>query len=112
MVLSGLGIALVVAPLTIAVMREASEAEQGAASGINNVAARAATLVAVVVLGRIAAIGYGDIGPAQPGFGLAATGPAHLDATGTAFAWMTGVATLCSLASALVAAAQIRRRPN
>jgi len=110
MILSGFGIALVVAPLTIAVMAEAGETEQGAASGINNVVARAATLVAVAALGRIAAAGYGEVGPGLPGFGLTAETPAHLAATGVAFGWMAGVALACSLASALVCATQIRRR--
>lgn len=111
-ILSGFGIALVLAPLTIAVMAEASEAEQGAASGINNVMARAATLVAVALLGRIAAVAYGEPGPGLPGFGLTSETPAHVAANGTAFAWMAGVAAILSLASALVSASQIRRRPS
>lgn len=108
-VLSGFGIALVVAPLTIAVMAEAGEAEQGAASGINNVVARVATLVAVAALGRVAAVGYGT---GLPGFGLPGSTPDHLAATGTAFAWMAGIAAACALASAAVSALRIRRRPS
>ena len=104
---SGFGIALVVAPLTIAVMREAGDAEQGAASGINNVVARAATLVAVALLGRVAAEAYG---PGQPGFGIASTSPAHLAATAAGFAWIAGLAAAASLASAVVSALQINRR--
>jgi len=111
-VLSGFGIALVVAPLTIAVMAEAGEAEQGAASGINNVVARAATLVAVALLGRIATLGYGDVAQGLPGFGLTADTPAHVAATGRAFAGMAGVAAACALASGIVSALRIRRRPT
>lgn len=111
-VLSGFGIALVLAPLTIAVMAEASEAEQGAASGINNVMARAATLVGVALLGRIAGLAYGEAGPGMPGFGVQSSTPAHVAATGAAFAWMAGVAAVFSLASAAVSALQIRRNPN
>lgn len=66
-------------------------AEQGAASGINNVVARAATLVAVAALGRVAVVAYG---PGQPGYGLPATSPEHLAATGSAFAWMSGIAAV------------------
>lgn len=109
-VLSGFGIALVVAPLTIAVMAEAGEAEQGAASGINNAVARAATLVAVAMLGRIAAAGYGPAGPDLPGFGLPGASPAHIAATGVAFSHLAVAATAASLASAVVSALQIRRR--
>ena len=105
--LSGFGIALVVAPLTIAVMREAGEAEQGAASGINNVVARAATLVAVALLGRVAAEAYG---PGLPGFGLTSDTPAHLAATAAGFAWIAGLAAAGSGASAVVSALQITRR--
>ena len=111
-VLSGFGIALVVAPLTIAVMAEAGEQEQGAASGINNVVARVATLVAVALLGRIAALGYGATGPDAPGFGLASGSAAHVAATGQAFGWMAGLAAVCALASAIVSALRIRRHPN
>jgi len=106
-VLSGFGIALVAAPLTIAVMAEASEAEQGAASGINNAIARAATLVAVALLGRIAAAGYGEV---EPGFGLPSASPAHVAATGVAFGHLVIAATVAALASAVVSALQIRRR--
>ena len=111
-VLSGFGIALVVAPLTIAVMAEAADDEQGAASGINNVVARAATLVAVALLGRIAAMGYGPQGEGVPGFGLPSATPAHVAATGQAFAAMAGVAAICALASAIVSGLRIRRRPS
>lgn len=109
-VLSGFGIALVVAPLTIAVMAEADESEQGAASGINNVVARVATLVAVALLGRVAAVAYGEPGAGAPGFGLPSDASAHVAGTGQAFAWMAGIAAVCALASAAVSAVQITRR--
>jgi EmrB/QacA subfamily drug resistance transporter len=111
-VFSGFGISLVVAPLTIAVMAEAGEDEQGAASGINNVVARVATLVAVALLGRVATLGYGSAGPGLPGFGLLSGTPAHVAATGHAFGWMAGIAAVCALASAIVSALRIKRRPN
>lgn len=110
MVVSGLGMALVVAPLTVAVMAAATDAEQGAASGINNAVARTASLAAVAVMGRLAAQGYGAAGGAGlPGFGLTATGPAHAAATAIAFAAITAVAAVAAILSAVVAAWGLRR---
>jgi EmrB/QacA subfamily drug resistance transporter len=104
MVLAGLGLGLVVAPLTAAVMQSAEEGEQGAASGINNAVARVAGLMAVAVLGRVAAVAYGAEGP---GFGVTGAAPAHLAATGTAFGTvaliggvMAGLAALLALTAA------------
>jgi predicted MFS family arabinose efflux permease len=68
--LAGLGLGLVVAPLTAAAMQGAEDGEQGAASGINNAVARVAGLIAVALLGRVAAGAYG---PGAPGFGVPAT---------------------------------------
>lgn len=99
MVLAGIGLGLVVAPLTAAVMQGAEEGEQGAASGINNAVARVAGLIAVALLGRIAAAAYGE---GAPGFGVAGTGPAHLAATGAAFGRVALIAaTMAALAAVL-----------
>ncbi len=96
--LAGLGLGLVVAPLTAAAMQGAEDAEQGAASGINNAVARVAGLVAVALLGRMAAEAYG---PGAPGFGVTGSSAAHLAATGAAF----GTVALTSSVMAAVAAA-------
>jgi EmrB/QacA subfamily drug resistance transporter len=98
MVVAGVGLGLVVAPLTAAVMQGAEDGEQGAASGINNAVARVAGLIAVAVLGRMAAAVYGG---GAPGFGVSSTDPAHLAATGAAF----GTIALISAAMAGFAAA-------
>ena len=95
--LAGLGLGLVVAPLTAAAMQGAEDAEQGAASGVNNAVARVAGLIAVALLGRLAADAYGT---GSPGFGVTGTGAAHLAATGAAF----GAVALASSVMAALAA--------
>jgi EmrB/QacA subfamily drug resistance transporter len=95
--LAGLGLGLVVAPLTAAAMQGAEDGEQGAASGINNAVARVAGLVAVALLGRVAASAYGD---GQPGFGIAGDSVGHVAATAAAFG---RIALLAGLAAGLAA---------
>jgi MFS family permease len=95
--LAGFGLGLVVAPLTAAAMQGAEDGEQGAASGVNNAVARVAGLIAVALLGRLAADAYG---PGAPGFGVTGTGAEHLAATGAAF----GTVALCASAMAALAA--------
>ena len=112
--LSGFGMALLVAPLTTVVMTSATDADQGAASGINNAVARAASLLAVALMGRMAASGYGAVGADTPGFGVITATPAHVAATGVGFAHIAALAAVASLASALVSAWGLRkpRQPN
>lgn len=99
-VLAGLGLGLTVAPLTAAAMQGAEDGEQGAASGVNNAVARVAGLVAVALLGRVAAAAYG---PGAPGFGVTGTGPAHLAATGAAFGTVALTASLMAALAAVLA---------
>ena len=98
--LAGVGLGLVVAPLTAAAMQGAEDGEQGSASGINNAVARVAGLVAVALLGRMAASAYG---PGAPGFGLTANTPAHLAATGAAFGTVAATASLMAALAAVLA---------
>ncbi|MFO1203603.1 MAG: MFS transporter [Tabrizicola sp.] len=104
--LAGLGLGLVVAPLTAAAMQGAEDGEQGAASGINNAVARVAGLIAVALQGRIAAAAYGA---GAPGFGVTGDSAEHLAATGAAFG---SVALTASAMAALAAVlALLVRRP-
>jgi EmrB/QacA subfamily drug resistance transporter len=98
--LAGLGLGLVVAPLTAAAMQGAEDGEQGVASGINNAVARVAGLIAVALQGRIAAAAYGE---GAPGFGVTGKGPEHLAATGAAFGTVALVAGGMALLAALLA---------
>ena len=114
MTLAGLGMALLVAPLTAAVMAHAPDDQQGAASGINNAMARVAGLIGVSLMGRIAAGVYGAITPGHPGFGLTAADPTHSAASSLAFAAVAGVSAALAAASALVALAGLKagRKPT
>ncbi|MEO6300666.1 MAG: MFS transporter, partial [Paracoccaceae bacterium] len=107
----GFGLALLVAPLTAAVMANAAESEQGAASGINNAMARVAGLIGVALMGRIAAWSYGEITGSRLGFGLKGTDPAHVLATSTAFAHIAAFSAALALASAIVSAVWLSRKP-
>ena len=98
--LAGLGLGLVVAPLTAAAMQGAEDGEQGAASGINNAVARVAGLIAIALQGRIAAAAYG---PGAPGFGVTGDTTAHLAATGSAFGAVALTATLMAALAAVLA---------
>ncbi|MFB8245357.1 MFS transporter [Streptomyces sp. NPDC055952] len=93
----GLGMVTLVAPLTAAVLGSVSVARAGLASGVNNAAARAAGLVAVAAL------------PLLTGMGEEAyREPAAFDAAfGRAMGWCAGAL----VAGAAVAAAVVRRPP-
>jgi MFS family permease len=107
MTLMGLGMALVVSPLSTAIMTAVEDSDTGAASGINNAVARMAGLFAVAAMGGVAALRYaallGEGADALPGFGEDPTGelPAQAesarvaagDAAFAAVAWTT--AALC-----------------
>jgi len=97
------GMALVVAPLTTAVMNAAPDALAGAASGVNNAASRLAGLFAVALAGAVAALvfaGASDVAGARFGVFPPAGDPA-LPAVAAAFAlaWRAGMAVAVVLAA-------------
>ncbi|MFI8166599.1 MFS transporter [Streptomyces sp. NPDC085931] len=93
----GLGMVTLVAPLTATVLGSVDVARAGLASGVNNAAARAAGLVAVAALPLLA--GMGEEAYRQPS--------AFDAAFGRAMVWCAGALVV----GAVVAAAVVRRPP-
>jgi hypothetical protein len=56
-----LGLALTVAPLTATVLADASEADAGIASAVNNAIARTGGLIAVAAVGAVVSAHYGSL---------------------------------------------------
>jgi EmrB/QacA subfamily drug resistance transporter len=102
MILQGVGMSLVVAPLTAAVMAHAGASQMGAASGINNAMARIATLIGIALMGRLARGTY-------DGFGSNA---ADVAASTQAFHRLALAAAICSALAALICAIWVRRSPK
>ncbi|MDZ5661456.1 MFS transporter [Nocardioides sp. S-58] len=86
----GLGLALMVAPLTATVLAAAPDEVAGIASGINNAVARAGSLLAVAALPTavgLAGDDYRDAAQLDPAYGTAMVACAALLAIGGVISW-------------------------
>ncbi|UJA21923.1 MFS transporter [Thermoleophilia bacterium SCSIO 60948] len=88
----GIGLTLVVAPVTSTVLAAADSRHSGIASGINNAVSRVAGLISVAVLPVIAGLtgeAFYDPAAMRDGFHTAMTVTAVVAALGGALAWLT-----------------------
>ncbi|MEJ6785020.1 MFS transporter [Aminobacter sp. Piv2-1] len=113
LLLKGIGMAIVVSPISAAVMRATPDEDTGLASGINNALARAAGLMAVAALGAVAGIVFAEVlGTTAAGveFGALTAAPLEpavealrVEATNRAFSAIAWIAAAMCWLSALVA---------
>ena len=118
--LMGIGMGFVVSPLSTAVMTSLSDADSGIASGVNNAVARGAGLLAVALMGSVAALVFNAMmGGNVDGlsFGLpTGTGlapeieGARVAATNAAFAAVAWATAGLSLVSAIIAWVTLEKR--
>lgn len=118
--LMGIGMGFVVSPLSTAVMTSLSDADSGMASGVNNAVARGAGLVAVALMGSVAALVFSaQMGSELDGlsFGMPtetalppALEAARVAATNGAFAAVAWTTAALSLVSAFIAWVTLEKR--
>ena len=109
LILGGLGMSMVVAPLSTSIMRVASEGDTGAASGVNNAVSRIAGLFAVAIMGTVIGTSYRAVG-GTVSYGVASDAPFHVDAMTLAFSTAVWVCAALSLFAAIIAAVGIRQK--
>jgi MFS family permease len=113
-ILFGIGMGLVVSPLSTAVMTSVADSDTGVASGVNNAVARAAGLFAVATMGAVIAVvftrGLGGFAELDVFFGVVPEMPlagtaeaARIAATDAAFAAVAYVTAGLSLLSGVIA---------
>ena len=109
MCIVGLGMAMVVAPLSAAVMAAVHDTQAGIASGVNNAITRLAGLIWVAAVGGLAAGAYASAGGLDS-FGLPSKTEGHRAATTSAFIALAWCATgLCALSAALALLTEPKR---
>lgn len=118
MCLNGLGMGILVSPLSAAVMQAAPDDDAGLASGVNNAIARSAGLLAVAAFGAIAGLVFATVAGGSSGLEFGAFVPAqadaeavgvHLAATNRAFQVIAGC---CAVVSFLAAATSWATQPS
>jgi predicted MFS family arabinose efflux permease len=121
MTLFGIGMGLVVSPLSTAVMTSVEDRDTGVASGVNNAVARVAGLFAVAIMGALIAIVFeralGGFAEQSIFFGVASDSPlpadaeaARVAATDAAFAVVGYVTAALSLLSGVIAWFTLEKR--
>lgn len=103
----GIGMALVVAPLSTTVMGAVREDQSGVASGINNAVSRMAGLISVAAVGGMVSLLYIRAGGTES-FGIPSDAPGHSAAMNLAFAGIAYVAAGLCAVTALIGAVFVR----
>ncbi|GFE64140.1 MFS transporter [Litoreibacter roseus] len=109
MCFQGIGMGLVVAPLSTAIMGAVESEATGIASGINNAVTRMAGLIAVAAMGSVVAITY-TAANGPDSFGAMVADPAHAIATNAAFSQVAWIACVLCILSAIASALWVPRR--
>lgn len=102
MALAGLGMSMVVAPLSAAIMAAVGDRQTGIASAINNAVSRTAGLVAVAALGGIVTAAYTGAGGTLS-YGIAGDAAGHATSMTTAFARVAWLAAGAAFLAGIIA---------